>query len=267
MVQEKAAYCATCGWNLALTIRHCKENLIAFAGAAALGIVLAAVAWVRGPYGFSGAAMIGSVLIVLPGGYALVALNRRSRLQKLQETIGESGAASPSVANREIPAFRIDPLRFAIRPRKLRVSLRGWLYSAGMAASALFWLWLLSVLVSSLKGGFAGVFWRSLLGFALAAWTLGQCILFFRNRVREWQLFRDGEVSPGRVLARGRKRYWHFSISQIVYEFRDGGQRLFQKRETDFPEQLYEEMALHVFYDRDDPRRSVALEGSLYRVK
>jgi hypothetical protein len=267
MGQQSAASCATCGWNLAVAIRRCKDDLMISAGLAALGIIVAAVVLVRGRYGFGGAALLGFVFIALPGGFALVALTRQSRLRKLQERIGESGGPPPSVANREAAALRDAPLRFAIRSRQVRLSLRGWFYSAGVTAITFFWLWLLSFMLNTLKEGFGGHFWRLFFLIATSAFSVGQCSLFFRNRIREWGLFRDGEVSCGKVFARGRNSYGHFSISQIVYEFRDGGQRLFQKRETDFPEQMYEEMAVHVFYDRDDPRRSVALESSLYRVK
>jgi hypothetical protein len=123
MQQHKTAYCASCGWNLAIAIRNCKENLTISAGVAALGVVLSGVTWLRGSSGFSEAAMMGSVFIALPASFGFVAIFRQSRLKKLETTLGELPAPQPIVPNNEPTPLGGYQLQLEMRPRQVRLLL------------------------------------------------------------------------------------------------------------------------------------------------
>ena len=123
-----------------------------------------------------------------------------------------------------------------MRPRLVRLTTRGYLYTAGMVLLTAFVLWLLS-------------FWparnclshqarteprvRSL--FLYGASHFGRVTSPFSWSIREKHLFTNGEVSGGVVLTQSEARIG----SRIVYSYSDARGSSFQNRATDFSNKLY----------------------------
>jgi hypothetical protein len=228
-----------------------------------LGLLMAATAWLRGPYGIRGALQIAVPFVALPLGSGLVTWYRLSNIAVIQpDSTGQfvNGATAASAA--PAATLQVKDLSLAMRPRRVRLTTRGYLYSAGMVLVTAFVLWLLSFGLQGIAGqSNAG---RAKSAFIVLVWglSLWSCISFFRNRMREKRLFMNGEVSEGVVLTQSETRVG----SRIVYSYGDGSGSGFQNRATDFSNKLYEEMSIHVFYDPLNSRESAALEGSLYRI-
>lgn len=150
----------------------------------------------------------------------------------------------------------------AMRPRNVRLSMKGYLYIAGVAIVAACLLGLVALVLrgtSSLSNTMNAKFVIFIFGFGWALWSCGS---FFWNRIRERQLFTNGELSRGQVFSQSAIRYG----SEIIYSYRDASGVSFQKRATDFSEKFYEGMPIHIFYDPLNPSKSAALESSLYRL-
>jgi len=75
-----------------------------------------------------------------------------------------------------------------------------------------------------------------------------------RNR----KLLREGELVPGRIISQRRTGGKH-PRSVIVYSFTDRSGLVRQRESTDSSESYFEEMIVPVFYDPQDPTRSLAL--------
>jgi hypothetical protein len=264
LFQHSVAYCKECAWNIDKARTKLRTDMWAMWLLSGLGLLMAATAWVRGPYGIRGALQIAVPFVALPIGSGLVTWYRlskvavRQRDSTKQVVHGPTAAASPTLAVRE----RMHDVSYAMRPRVVRLTTRGYLYSAGMALVTAFVLWLLSFSLQGIAGPSNAD--RTKSAFILLVWgfSLWSCVSFYRNRIREKRLFTNGEVSEGVVLTQSDARIG----SRIVYSYRDGGGSSFQNRAIDFSNKLYEEMSIHVFYDPLNPRESAALEGSLYLV-
>jgi hypothetical protein len=231
---------------------------------AGMGVLLAAMALKRGPFGLSGAAGIAVPFVCLPLASGVVSWYRLSRAAVVPAGMphGVVRAAAPAWGNM---AGQNQNASWGLPPRKVQLTVRGYAYTAGAAVSAVFVAWLLSLILRGI-GGFSGI---SPTRFALAifgcSYTLWSCACFVRNRIREKRLFADGEISQGRVLNRSDGYYWSYR-PRIVYSYRDTKGTRFQRRATDFSSRLYEDTPVHVFYDPASPRESAAIEGSLYRI-
>jgi hypothetical protein len=263
LFQHSVAYCKDCAWNIDKARRKLRTDIWAMWLVSGLGLLMAATAWVRGPYGIRGALQIAVPFVALPVGSGLVTWYRLSKVAVRQrDSIGQvvhrPTAASSALAFTE----RAHEVSFAMRPRVVRLTTRGYLYCAGMALVTAFVLWLLSFGLRGSAGPSNA--YRAKSAFVLFVWgfALWSCVSFYRNRIREKRLFTNGEVSEGVVLTQSDTRIG----SRIVYSYRDGSGCGFQNRSTDFSNKLYEEMSIHVFYDPLHSRESAALEGSLYRV-
>jgi hypothetical protein len=100
-------------------------------------------------------------------------------------------------------------------------------------------------------------------------WTLvipmlfvyGYSFVFLRNRLRERQLLANGELATGYVTAQNNGRY----TQSVQYCFRLG-ERLVGGRCTDSSRSLYEGMTVPVFFDPENPERSVPLDCSLTKI-
>jgi hypothetical protein len=263
LLQHSTAYCAGCGWNIVNASTKLRTDMWAMWLVSDLGVLLAATAWVRGPYGIRGALLIAVPFVALPVGSGLVTWYRLSNIAVKQPDSTEqlvNGATTASAAR--AATVQVNDVSLGMRPRLVRLTTRGYLYSSGMVLVTAFVLWLLSFGLQGIaspsntdraKSAFIVLVW------GLSLWS---CISFFRNRMREKRLFVNGEVSEGVVLTQSETRMG----SRIVYSYRDGRGSGFQNRATDFSSKLYEDMFIHVFYDPLDSRESAALEGSLYRV-
>jgi hypothetical protein len=90
----------------------------------------------------------------------------------------------------------------------------------------------------------------------------GYSFIFFRNRLRERELLANGELASGHVTAQKNDRY----TQSIEYCFKLAGGRVAAGRGIDASRSLYEGMTVPVFYDADNPARSIPLDCSLTTV-
>jgi hypothetical protein len=264
LIQNSVAYCQNCGWNIGKATTKLRIDMWAMWGVAGIGVLLAVTALMRGPYGMRGAVLLAVPFVALPLGSGLVAKYRLSRIAEIQPgRPGQvvHGTTPPSAT--QAAADQDNDVSLAMRPRTVRLTMRGYLYTAGVALATVFVLWLLSLVLRGIAGpSNLAILGKYVVALLVWGWALWSCISFFRNRIRERQLFINGELSQGIVLTQSKTRYG----SLIVYSYRDASGKGFQNRVTDFSNKLYEEMPIHVFYDPLNSCESVALESSLYRV-
>lgn len=194
--------------------------------------------------------MLGAAFILFPGTLAVASHSRlRTILRAGESTV--SGPARVTVEDR-------DYMNAAV-PRRVYLTWRGWLYSVGVAAALAILLFfgtrLLQSGAASLQAHVAGT--------VAFVFFMGLCLIFFRNRIREWRLLNEGVIARGRVLEQfemGR------NLPRITYGFRDAMGREFQNRATDFSHGLYEQMPVTVFHEPANPANSVVLESSLFKI-
>jgi hypothetical protein len=167
--------------------------------------------------------------------------------------------ASPGVPSRTI-AFKekeFPELAALPRPRKLKMTWKGRFYVVfALVLLSLFTVYGLPLLWTesqhrrtwSLVAPFVAIY-----GYSLA---------FFRNRLRERRLLANGELASGYVTAQSNGRY----TQSIQYCFKLPGGRLAFGRCNDASRSLYEGMTVPVFYDADNPTRSIPLDCSLTRI-
>ena len=257
------AYCAQCGWNVQATAVSLRKEMRGFWAAACIGVVLALVAWLRGPYGFQGALMIASAFVLFPVSFALLA---RFSLNKILRMKTADYVPTPVPAIRETTSS--DALgkysnASSAPPRPVRLSWRGWLYSIGISLPVAAFILLLKLILGDATGSFGRhpvKTWFALLAIGCYSWF---CIRYILNRWTEWDLLAGGKFARGFVLQ--QEVPWR-SLPCVVYCFRDVLGHEFRNRVTDFSHGLYEEMPVSVFYKEDDPTQSVALESSIFRI-
>jgi hypothetical protein len=251
-------YCGNCGWNVGKATTSLRIATWAMWGASAVGVVLAALA-LKGSWGAEGALLVAIPFVLLPFASGIVT---RFRLSKITVSHVDAKALSVAAAT-EDDRIAPDDFAFAARPRAVRLTNRGYLYSLGMALVTVFVLWLLSFGVRGLASPSSGNKIKSV--FAVVVWTvcLWSCISFYRNRFRERRLLANGELSRGMIATQSNTQLG----SRIVYIYNDGNGKRFQNRSTDFSKKLYEEMPIHVFYDPQNSSESAVFEGSLFQFR
>ncbi|MGC1482900.1 MAG: hypothetical protein WA789_03815 [Candidatus Acidiferrum sp.] len=228
-----------------------------------VGVLLAATASMAEPFGIRGALGIAVPFVALPLGSGLATKHRLTRIAALETSAkqGTVGGTKPVLATPGAAGQDKDA-SLAMRPRTVRLTVRGYMNIAGVAMAMTFVLWLLSLVLRGIADPSSGTITKTVVALFVWSWALWSCFSFFRNRIRERRLFVNGELSQGCVLIQSRTRYG----SQIVYSYRDASGNGFQNRVADFSKKLYEEMPIHVFYDPLNSRESAALESSLYRI-
>jgi hypothetical protein len=263
LFQSGVAYCKKCGWNVEKATAKLRSQMWGMWVLSGIGVVLASMAWIRGPYGVNGAALIAIPFVSLPLASGLVTNYRLSRLAVVRPgpRRGVVDGATPASATRDV-ADHENSASLALRPRMVRLTTRGRLYIAGVALLTALVLWLLSLVLPGVGGPSNTALAKYVVATVIYGWALWSCISFFRNRIRERRLFMNGELSQGYVLNQSETRYG----SYIVYRYRDASGADFQNRATDFSNKLYEEMSIHIFYDPYSPSESAALESSLFRI-
>jgi len=148
------------------------------------------------------------------------------------------------------------------RPRKLKMTWKGRLYLAfTLIVVSLFTAYGAPALWREFRNPRPshGRHWSLLLPLAL---IYGYSIAFFRNPIRERQLLANGELTSGYVTAQSNDRY----MQSIQYCFKLRGGRLGSGRCNDASQSLYEGMTVAVFYDADNPTRSIPLDCSLTKI-
>lgn len=99
---------------------------------------------------------------------------------------------------------------------------------------------------------------------------------FFRNRLAERHLLRNGKVAAGVIRNAHSNPYrwlwlplsWPVNVwyRSVIYEFRDAAGNLHRHEMRDWSKKLYEEMPVTVFYEAHNPNHSVAMECALTKV-
>jgi hypothetical protein len=271
LVHGHKFYCSRCGWNheivqaeLSSTI---KLSLVLFT----LGLLVAIGAGVKYP---SEQWLRGEILgfSALPLFYALFALLQIRKLRSfsfqpaphqvgtitIPETSSSVGDASTTITFRkkEFPELTALP-----RPRKLKITWRGRGYLAfASIVIALYTTYGLPEVWSEFNSPHSqrGGYWVLL----LPAMIYGYSFAFFRKRFRERQLLANGELASGYVTAQQNGRYGQ----SINYCFILPGGETINGQCNDASRSLYEGMTVPVFYDADNPKRSVPLPCSLTKV-
>ena len=259
---HRVAYCEHCGWNLNVAATQVQTDVRANWIVSGFGLVLVLLVW-RGPGGFGGALGIGVAFLVLPASLALSGQYRFSQIKRVTTALAKSASPTATVDGAQTQSnFELDRFRTIARPRHVRMIWRGHLYVVGVAGATALAVWLLSVMVQGLLHPPPGTALKAAFAAVIYGWWCWSCFAFFRNRLQERNLFRNGELAHGTVATRTEWRYG----THIVYTFQAVSGRTFQKRVFDFSNDQFEQMPVHVFYDALDPSRNAALETSLYRV-
>jgi hypothetical protein len=257
---HSVAYCELCGWNIPTATTRIQTDVRAGWLAGAVGLVLVLLAW-RGPWGSRGALLIGVAFLWLPASMVVLGQYRLTRIKRIVtgsgRATGATAAAGQTQSNFDLDRFCLTP-----RPRQVRMSWLGRLYVVGVGSATVLAMWLLSIMVRGLQHPVPGVALKGVFAVVVYGWWCWCCFAFFRNRIRERNLFVNGEFARGTVATRTEGRQG----THIVYAFQTASGRAFQNRVFDFSNNQFEQMPVHVFYDALDPSRNTALESSLYRV-
>jgi hypothetical protein len=257
---HSVAYCEHCGWNIPRATTRIRMDVHVGWALSAVGLALVMVAW-RGPWGFKGALMIGAAFLLLPASMVLLGQYRLTLIKRVATGLGQTTPAPATIGltqgNIELDRFCMTP-----RPRRVRMRWLGRLYVVGVGAATVLGLWLLSFMVQTLWHPPSGTAVKLVFGVVVYCGWCWICFAFFRNRIRERNLFVNGEVAMGTVATRTEGPQG----AHIVYVFQAASNGAFQNRVFDFSKNQFEQMPVHVFYDPLDPSRSAALEASVYRV-
>lgn len=260
----KKAFCVRCGWNTEAAAASLRTEIQGFWGAASIGVVLALVAWARGPIGLQGALMIGSAFVLFPLCFGLLASFRLRKVRRLStKASADGGLASRLTETPSCNSSGEDDIASTLPPRHVRLNWRGWLYSFGIGVLVVFLLFLLKVLLSDATESFGRQPVKDSLAILVLGWYSWLCIKYVLDRWTEWDLLAGGRFARGVVLK--QEVPWR-SLPRIVYCFRDVTGHEFHNRMADFSHGLYEQMSVTVFYKEEDPTQSVALEGSIFRI-
>lgn len=259
--QHSTSYCTYCGWNAEKAATSLRIDMWAMWVVAGMGVLLVGAA-LRGPGNITDLLLLAFVFVALPFGLSLHTWYRISKVSVRRpdsdRRMVHGPSASATVADAGVPT----DVSLGTRPRVVRLTIRGYFYSAGMGLVTIFVLWLLSLGMRGISVSSGANIAKSVFIFLVLSLLLWSCVSFFKNRIRERRLFTNGDLSQGIVLSQSNTQVG----SRIVYGYRDAGGNTLQNRATDFSNILYEEMSIHIFYDSLDSRVSAVLEGSLYQV-
>jgi hypothetical protein len=264
-------YCSQCGWNHDIVRGKLSSTIKVSAILVTLGAALAVVVRIRNPSEEWGWAAILLAFSLLPFYYTLSALRQMRRLGRLSfqpatdksptfavSEMSSAGAPSKTILfkEREFPELAALP-----RPRKLKMRWKGRLCLVfTLMVVSLFTLYGLPALWSEFNNPHSSQP-RWLLVIALVV-IYGNSFAFFRNRLRERQLLANGELASGYVTAQNNGPY----TQSIQYCFKLSSGRIAVGRCTDASRSIYEGMTVPVFYDADNPTRSIPLDCSLTTV-
>jgi hypothetical protein len=148
------------------------------------------------------------------------------------------------------------------RPRKLKMTWKGRRYFAfSLVVVGLYTVYGLPATWSEFSNPHSaqGRNWMLLAPMAV---IYGYSFAFFRNRFRERQILANGELASGYVTAQNNGRY----TQSIQYYFRLADGKLIAGQCNDASRSLYEGMTVPVFYDAENPTRSIPLDCSLTKI-
>jgi hypothetical protein len=265
-------YCSRCGWNHEIVRGELSSAIKVSLILVALGLAFAVVVRVKNPSG----GMAWAVLLAfsgLPVYYALSAFQQMRKLRNLsfQPAIDQSRAftISEMESSSDLPSKTImfkerEFLELAAlpRPRKLKMTWKGRFYLiCALIVVSLYTVYGLPATWSEFNNPHSshGRNWWLLAPLLV---IYGNAFAFFRNRFRERRLLANGEVTSGYVTAQNNGPY----TQSIQYRFRLPVGKLATGRCNDASRSLYEGMTVPVFYDAENPTRSIPLDCSLTRI-
>ena len=148
------------------------------------------------------------------------------------------------------------------RPRKLKMTWKGrrW-FAFALVVVGLYTVYGLPATWSEFSNPHSG-HGRNWMLLAPMVVIYGYSFAFFRNRFRERQILANGELASGYVTAQNNGRY----VQSIQYCFRLAGGKLIAGQCNDASRSLYEGMTVPVFYDAENPTRSIPLDCSLTKI-
>jgi len=266
-------YCSRCGWNHEIVRKALSSTINVSLFVVALGAMFAVLVRVKSPD--EGWIWVGILLAFtgLPLFWTFSALYQVRKLRNLRFptatyengafTISQvepsTGAPSNTIVFKEksFPELAARP-----RPRKLRMTWKGRGYFAfALAVVGLYTFYGLPATWRAFSNPHSsrGKEWTLLAPIAI---IYGYSFAFFRNRFRERQLLANGELISGYVTAQNNGEY----VQSIQYCFRLAGGKLIIGRCNDASRSLYEGMTVPVFYDAENPTRSIPLDCSLTKI-
>jgi hypothetical protein len=263
-------YCSRCGWNHEIVRGELSSTINVSLFLAILGVIFAVVVRVRNPSEGWAWAVILLAFSALPLFYALSALHQVRKLRNLSFqsvshktgtfTISEMGSSSDVPSNTIVFEEKEFPELIALpRPRKLKMTWKGRYYvTFALVVVGLYTVYGLPATWSEFSNPHSahGRNWMLLAPMAV---IYGHSFAFFRNRFRERQILANGELTSGYVTAQKNGKY----TQSIQYCFRLAGGKLITGQCNDASRSLYEGMTVPVFYDAENPTRSIPLDCSL----
>lgn len=265
--------CSRCGWNQEIARTALSSTIKVSLALVALGVLLAVLARVRNPSASWAAAGIVLAFSGLPLFYALSAFRQVRKVRTLSVssatqtdgtlTISEMGSPSDAPSKAIVFKEKEFPELIALpRPRRLKMTWKGRFYLVfALVVVSLYTVYGLPAAWREFSNPHSmhGSHWTLLAPLAV---IYGYSFVFFRNRFRERQLLANGELASGYVTAQNNGRY----TQSIQYCFRIAGGKLATGRCNDASRSLYEGMTVPVFYDPDNPARSMPLDCSLTKI-
>jgi hypothetical protein len=264
-------YCSRCGWNHEIVRRELSSTVKSSSVLLVLGVVSAIVVGIKN----HGEGWTWAILLAFSGlpvyyGLSAVLETRKLRTMSFQPAVDRSRAVSISEVsssgdlsdtilfeNREFPDLVAVP-----PPRKLRMTSKGRFYTVfALAAVSLLTVYGLPAFWTEFNNphSLSGRNWLLVI---VPIVVYGYSFVFFRNRIRERQLLANGELASGHVTAQFNGEYTH----SVQYCFKTSADRLVFGRCNDASRSLYEGMTVPVFYDPDNPTRSIPLDCSMTRI-
>jgi hypothetical protein len=265
-------YCSRCGGNHQIVARELSFTIKASSILLCLAVVLIVVARLKSTRDWRAWAGVLLAFSTSPIYYELSSFQQLCRIRSLSfepaanqsrtlsvSEVSSSGTPAKTIVFKEREFLELAALP---RPRKLKLTWKGRFYLlATLVMLILFTLYGAPALWTEFNKpqSSQGRNWLLVLPFAV---IYGYSFAFFRNRIRERQLLANGELASGYVTAQDNGEY----TQSIQYCFKLSRGQLAFGRCNDASRSLYEGMTVPVFYDGDNPTRSVLLDCSLTRI-
>jgi hypothetical protein len=263
-------YCPNCGWNARLAAGKLRtgKNVVSWILVGGVVASVVCLGLLGNRWMLSGFAIFAAVLIWV------VLLFQTSQTAQLLDTAASRSATEPEQPLKKdgeisivLPtAAEVDAhlqsLRLLLRPRPVRLSWRGWwsvLVDLAMLTLgfSLFWVYH----ADRSRGGRGGI------------WLLFAAILTVTSTLDLWSFWRDrrlmttGEFAVGKIIRQEEGSSRWGSWNAVTYVFADQAQQSLVGNARDYSKSLFEEMLVTIFYDPDNPKRNMALEGSLFTIE
>jgi hypothetical protein len=265
-------YCSRCGWNHQVVQGELSSAIKIHLVFLCLPVLLIMVARLKSPNEWRTWAALILTASGLPMYYALSSFLQLRRLRSLSfesapdqaaalniSEMSSSGIPTKTIAFKEKEFPELAALQ---RPRKLKMTWKGRFYLGfTVIVVGLFTAYGVPAIWSKFSNPQSshGGPWSLLFSVAI---IYGYSLAFFRNRIRERQLLANGEVAAGYVTAQSNDRY----TQSIQYSFKLPSGRFAFGRCNDASRSIYEGMTVAVFYDADNPKRSIPLDCSMTKI-